>query len=702
MSIYKNTAEESINDTRLFLKEIIGSYMEITICENKVKCDFYNNEQKISNNQLYDNARCYTEYSVPFFARDSEILKLFEYICQNIKCRDKTLFFALGDFPIIMKDRKKHPHYDRCIGEYNVYPKYMERVFSRSIIKELHDDLLFPTRDYVNIVVNNNIPDTNMPDTNDFYNKKNIAVFRGTMTGNDRTINNTRIQAKILSLKYPNYLDVDITNPFNYYMYDQKYGPICSLIDDSQLIGKNFNQKCISMENQFKNFKYILHIDGFVSAWRMANELFSMSVILKVNSPWIEHYYCDLIPYYHYIPIKQDLSNLIQTIEWCKNNDDICYKIAQNAYNYAKNNITKNNTCNYLIKICELSDNYFECETKDENTEKTICQIKLGNIIPEEISINFENIKYKHYVLPVKKTKNTNNVNRFNTFSDVDIIFKNRKRQRCEFIEDKLYEKLIEYVEKVIYEFEKKNETKFGNCIIDSDLEELVSINKNIETRIKDIINIVKKTKIKEIIVDFVTIKNLNKINNIIKSLSHKDFALLFFTKNKNNFTINNIKSICTKNDIFVVNKNDNILFNCEDENDLLFCAFIEIKLCPFAIVESMMTLIEKNILQIEMENYDEVQIMQKMVNILHANNNNHLCINLNINTMDEDFFSNIKDTFDLISDVQIDGNLIECDNKYISLKKIAKYKCKNNVKFKVYFFQPQMRKLIYELMHFS
>ena len=41
-------------------------------------------------------------------------------------------------------------------------------------------------------------------------------------------------------------------------------------------------------------------------------------------------------PYIHYIPINYDLSNLIEQIEWVKNNDVEAEKIAMNAYSFAE------------------------------------------------------------------------------------------------------------------------------------------------------------------------------------------------------------------------------------------------------------------------------------------------------------------------------------------------------------------------------
>ena len=36
----------------------------------------------------------------------------------------------------------------------------------------------------------------------------------------------------------------------------------------------------------------------------------------------------------HYIPIKEDLSDLFDQIMWCRNNDSTCKLIAENSYKF--------------------------------------------------------------------------------------------------------------------------------------------------------------------------------------------------------------------------------------------------------------------------------------------------------------------------------------------------------------------------------
>ena len=84
-----------------------------------------------------------------------------------------------------------------------------------------------------------------------------------------------------------------------------------------------FEEQCI--------YKYIIHIDGHVSAFRLSSELSMNSVILLVESEWKIWYSHLLKPYVHYIPVRKDLSNIYRQIKWCKNNDDKCKQISINA-----------------------------------------------------------------------------------------------------------------------------------------------------------------------------------------------------------------------------------------------------------------------------------------------------------------------------------------------------------------------------------
>lgn len=68
-------------------------------------------------------------------------------------------------------------------------------------------------------------------------------------------------------------------------------------------------------------YKYQLNIDGTVAAYRFPYLISGNSLVFKQQSEFYEHFYNDLKPFEHFIPIKQDLSNLKEMIEWAINND---------------------------------------------------------------------------------------------------------------------------------------------------------------------------------------------------------------------------------------------------------------------------------------------------------------------------------------------------------------------------------------------
>ena len=68
-------------------------------------------------------------------------------------------------------------------------------------------------------------------------------------------------------------------------------------------------------------YKYQVSVDGTVAAYRLPYLLAGDSVVLKQNSPYYEFFYKQLQPYKHYIPVKADLSDLLDRIQWAKEHD---------------------------------------------------------------------------------------------------------------------------------------------------------------------------------------------------------------------------------------------------------------------------------------------------------------------------------------------------------------------------------------------
>lgn len=100
--------------------------------------------------------------------------------------------------------------------------------------------------------------------------------------------------------------------------------------------------------NGHSEFKYIIHVDGYSVAGRLLTTMLTGSLILRVKSKF--YLWCDefIKPDVHYIVIKEDLSDLIEKIKWCKKNDNYCKKIAKNGFKYAKKVLTIDFILDYM------------------------------------------------------------------------------------------------------------------------------------------------------------------------------------------------------------------------------------------------------------------------------------------------------------------------------------------------------------------
>ena len=58
-----------------------------------------------------------------------------------------------------------------------------------------------------------------------------------------------------------------------------------------------------------------------MAAYRLPYLLAGDALVLKQESQFYEHFYKDLKPFEHYIPFKRDLSDLMEKIQWAKDND---------------------------------------------------------------------------------------------------------------------------------------------------------------------------------------------------------------------------------------------------------------------------------------------------------------------------------------------------------------------------------------------
>ena len=326
-------------------------------------------ERKINKiiSRWYGN-NCLVRYEFPQSENDTgvhHIKSMFEDLCASREIPDIEIFVNRRDFPLLKKDGTEP--YDDIWDSHSKplvshrYDKYLP-ILSSTTTSDFADIPIPTIDDWARIKFSEGFyfPKTNRRDYTDNFptlwrDKTPIAVFRGASTGRGtRVETNPRLKIAYLSSLGKTdekdglrYLDAGITD-WNVRPRKVFGEPYLQTIEINKL-PFGLVKKLSPLEQS--NYKYIIHIDGHSAAFRLSLEMAMGSVILKVDSEyklWFSHL---LKPYYNYIPVKSDLSDIYEKIEWCKSHDSECEKIAKNALELYKTTLSKEGIFDYLQSL---------------------------------------------------------------------------------------------------------------------------------------------------------------------------------------------------------------------------------------------------------------------------------------------------------------------------------------------------------------
>jgi len=110
--------------------------------------------------------------------------------------------------------------------------------------------------------------------------------------------------------------------------------PNDSTVIETILLSEGLKKSFMPMK-EFAAYRFLIDIDGNSNAWNLLQKMRLGCCMLRVISPWrqwIEH---RLVAWEHYIPIKQDLSDFEEQVDWCLSNDKKTQDIAKNARKFA-------------------------------------------------------------------------------------------------------------------------------------------------------------------------------------------------------------------------------------------------------------------------------------------------------------------------------------------------------------------------------
>lgn len=81
-------------------------------------------------------------------------------------------------------------------------------------------------------------------------------------------------------------------------------------------------------------YKYLFNFRGVAASFRLKHLFLCGSLVFHVGEEWIEFFYIQLKPWVHYIPVKQDLSDLSELLQFVKENDAVAEEIAIRGRNF--------------------------------------------------------------------------------------------------------------------------------------------------------------------------------------------------------------------------------------------------------------------------------------------------------------------------------------------------------------------------------
>ncbi|KAK7494005.1 hypothetical protein BaRGS_00014887 [Batillaria attramentaria] len=108
--------------------------------------------------------------------------------------------------------------------------------------------------------------------------------------------------------------------------------------------------KEIKLEEHCK-YRYLFNFRGVAASFRFKHLFLCKSLVLHVGDQWLEFFYPALKPWVHYIPVKQDLSNARELLEFAMDNDDIAREIAERGYKFIWDHLDMKDISCYWEKL---------------------------------------------------------------------------------------------------------------------------------------------------------------------------------------------------------------------------------------------------------------------------------------------------------------------------------------------------------------
>lgn len=106
----------------------------------------------------------------------------------------------------------------------------------------------------------------------------------------------------------------------------------------------------------FQKYKAIMDMDGNSWSSRFGTLLCYNSVVVKVEPRYVEYFSADLKPWVHFVPVKDDLSDLVMNVAWVLDpkNDKAVRRIVSSANQWCSKTLLPNELARDMLDIMEV------------------------------------------------------------------------------------------------------------------------------------------------------------------------------------------------------------------------------------------------------------------------------------------------------------------------------------------------------------
>lgn len=256
--------------------------------------------------------------------------------------------------PGIIIDSQDAFHYDDFVKGNRIYECSLENIFKIPVAAhnrqaKCRNSILFPLIEPTLFDIKNKLVDSYS-----FSEKKNEIIWRGKFTGTLHNENCVWWASDGDSCKkLLRYKAVSLwSKKFNIKFLDQ----FLDLLDSDYLMNdfypfegkqknvvKNFYSHAkknnmfggyLGFGKEMCQYKYILNLDGHDSSSAIIKILQSNSLMIGPIPKWHIVVNFKLEPWVHYVPLKDDTSDLEEKLKWCNSNQEKCEEIVKNASEY--------------------------------------------------------------------------------------------------------------------------------------------------------------------------------------------------------------------------------------------------------------------------------------------------------------------------------------------------------------------------------